>query len=489
MSTLRFFRDNAEHGFLSTFYTLATPLRTPRFLCYAPTAEHYFHALLFDYEDAPDENKQMVELICQQPTPYKARLVGSAAHRTIKVEEWKQDLIDKARSIGGTLGDDDDSAARLVRMRKALERKFTDDQDCRQMLASTRPHRLEMESEHDKFWGRRGSNWMGLLLEEVRATIHEDYSHLSNMYESPSALDQDAHTVRRRVASLGARPEMAARLGTHLYPRSFSYSVDSRGYGTLVHMYGVNALGETVAIDVSGYSPYMFVRAYDATDEQIHEFVEQLRLAMRVVLLAQHRWQRDVREAVTQRGAALLVRYAVVEGVSMKACGEDRGFNASRSERFIQLWWYAPVCVKAVRDLLEWAYEQRERQFATRDELVASMVEGVIKARERAEAAMPQTDVKGHVKSTTNKRSQNEQRLINEASKSRRTLDQLIASERNAAAAARRSDVGEEVRNCFGNFIFRNFKMYFQNYILKFLNINSSNPNHQAPRTHECRRR
>jgi len=454
-TALRFFRHDREHGYLSNFHQLATPLVTRRFGVACATAEHYFHTQLFDFADAPASNRAIVEFIARQATPYRARVVGTAYRPTTTKNdaEWRLELVEQARAIGGELGDDDTDDERVRRMRDTVERKFAEDADCRQMLASTAPHALVFAAPYERLWGGT-VNWLGRLLVDVRATIDEDYSSLSRMHTSTTEVADDARAVRRRVAQLGARPEFVAALGLHLYPRSFSYSVDPRGQGTIVHMYGSNCVGETVAVDVTGYSPYMFIRCHQASDEQIRAFVGQLHGAMRIVLLAQKSWQRDLRAAVDERQAALLVRWQVVDGVSMKPSRDDRGFNGSRTERFIQLWWYAPVCVKAARDLLEWAYEQRERHFASRDEFVAALVSGVVDARERAEAATPQMDVKGNVKSAR-KRTRNEAALEEEAARSHRTLDSLVVSERkaaqrhDAAALAAREEVVPDDANAF----------------------------------------
>jgi len=93
-----------------------------------------------------------------------------------------------------------------------------------------------------------------------------------------------------------------------------------------------------------------------------------------------------------------VLEYRIVDAVSMKASGADRGFNGDRAERFIQLFMYAPQYVRAARDLLEFVYDERERTISNGDELARLFIEGVVDARSRSDLSTPDTDVKGRVR-------------------------------------------------------------------------------------------
>lgn len=60
-------------------------------------------------------------------------------------------------------------------MYRALRAKFTQSRKCKKVLVSTRGKQLFEDSPFDKYWGRRGLNRLGLLLERVRDELFHQH--------------------------------------------------------------------------------------------------------------------------------------------------------------------------------------------------------------------------------------------------------------------------------------------------------------------------
>lgn len=175
-----------------------------------------------------------------------------------------------------------------------------------------------------------------------------------------AGIGADARAVRRRVVSRAIEQAALPDIGVHLYPRSFSYDVDVslEATGTHVLMYGSDSRGRTVAARVTGFRPYFFVRALDASTQAVAAFVGQLNDAL--ITLTMQRMNgaigSGVRRLVGLRRVAPIVSYTLVSGVSVNGA---EGFNDGADERFVQIFVYSPAYVRAARDVLEHMWRER----------------------------------------------------------------------------------------------------------------------------------
>lgn len=131
-----------------------------------PTSEHLYQALKFKWE-TPDE-LLWLEHIRTASTPGIAKHLGHF-HR-IRRYTWQQNataLVDKYRPLVRLAGDVTETGEfRISIMRTTLKAKYDSCPEFAQLLLATYPHRLQEASDDD--WGRK-SNWLGTLLEELRA--------------------------------------------------------------------------------------------------------------------------------------------------------------------------------------------------------------------------------------------------------------------------------------------------------------------------------
>jgi len=184
----------------------------------------------------------------------------------------------------------------------------------------------------------------------------------------------DARTIRRRVAARAAEraalPPLAAR--THMYVRSLAYEVDTTpsASGTHVLLYGSTATGETVAARVTGFDPHFYVRV--PSDDVVPHFVEQLNAALVIGTLRRSssvRWA--LRRLVASGRVRPVASYTLVSRATLKASGDDRGYNGGRSDRFARIVVYAPEYVRMARDVLEAVYEARARPCTSARDFIA----------------------------------------------------------------------------------------------------------------------
>ncbi len=109
------------------------------------TVEHYFQAM--KCTDASERNK-----IKNSSTPTIAKSLGQKCKLIKNWEEIKEDV-----------------------MYKALEAKFTQNLELKELLISTGDMKLIEDSPYDKYWGGRnnGKNRLGVLLMKLRDEIKE----------------------------------------------------------------------------------------------------------------------------------------------------------------------------------------------------------------------------------------------------------------------------------------------------------------------------
>ena len=111
------------------------------------TTEHYFQAMKF-------EGTPYAEEIRKAKIPMIAALKGRSRKRRRR-RGWE--------------------GVKLAIMRKALEAKFTQHPELRELLLSTGDEKLVEHTEHDEYWGDGGDgsgrNWLGRLLMELREKL------------------------------------------------------------------------------------------------------------------------------------------------------------------------------------------------------------------------------------------------------------------------------------------------------------------------------
>ncbi len=141
-----------------------------------PTTEHYYQASKYSYPGANAPSLEFSELIAQQTTPNKARVLGIGG--TTQNYPWAltlKKLIKEYADKGATVRPDLDEA-RLDIMREALRYKFgPQNPHLVKLLLDTGTSLIMEDSPRDSFWGigkdGLGENWLGRLLMEHREEL------------------------------------------------------------------------------------------------------------------------------------------------------------------------------------------------------------------------------------------------------------------------------------------------------------------------------
>mmetsp|Transcript_34740 Transcript_34740/g.61137 ORF Transcript_34740/g.61137 Transcript_34740/m.61137 type:complete len:168 (-) Transcript_34740:43-546(-) len=140
---INFYRVQDPYGYFSNFHLSPITLKGKVW----PTTEHYFQAM--KYEGDPRE-----ELIRNASTPGKAASYGRSKSVPLRAD-WE--------------------AIKYGVMREAVLAKFTQHEDLKRLLLETGNMRLYEHTTNDRTWGDGGDgtglNWLGKVLEEVRAEI------------------------------------------------------------------------------------------------------------------------------------------------------------------------------------------------------------------------------------------------------------------------------------------------------------------------------
>ena len=140
-----------SYAFLSNFYSAATMAEGIRY----PTSEHAFQAMkTLDLEQR--------QRIAEAPTPGRAKQLG----RSVQLRpDW--------------------DSYRIEAMRQVLRSKFSDPLLRDQLLATGDATLVEGNQHGDRFWGQVGSdgtNWLGRLLMELRASIRSETPHRRSLF-------------------------------------------------------------------------------------------------------------------------------------------------------------------------------------------------------------------------------------------------------------------------------------------------------------------
>jgi len=141
--TIRFYSVNAEYGELSNFAPYPIKLRGKRW----PTSEHFFQAQKF--ADTRDQ-----EEIRAVSSPMIAARMGRDRKRKLR-RDWER--------------------VKIGIMREAVEAKFTQHNELRELLLATRDAKLVEHTDNDDFWGDGGDgsgrNELGRVLMAVRESL------------------------------------------------------------------------------------------------------------------------------------------------------------------------------------------------------------------------------------------------------------------------------------------------------------------------------
>ena len=140
---IEFYSVHAEYGELSNFAPYPIQLKGKRW----PTSEHYFQAQKF--VDPKDR-----EEIRRANTPMIAARMGRDRKRKLR-RDWE--------------------SVKIGVMRQAVEAKFRQHDDLRQLLLDTGDAKLVEHTENDEFWGDGGDgsgrNELGRILMAVRTAL------------------------------------------------------------------------------------------------------------------------------------------------------------------------------------------------------------------------------------------------------------------------------------------------------------------------------
>ncbi|OZG74065.1 swarming motility protein YbiA [Hahella sp. CCB-MM4] len=142
MDVIKFYSVSDEYGAFSNFSAYPIKLKGKVW----PTSEHYFQAMKF--LSAEDQ-----EQIRKAKSPMLAARMGRDRKKKIR-KNW-------------------DSVKNSV-MKEALLAKFSQHDDLKNLLISTRPAKLVEHTSNDSYWGDgggRGKNMLGQILMEVRETL------------------------------------------------------------------------------------------------------------------------------------------------------------------------------------------------------------------------------------------------------------------------------------------------------------------------------
>ena len=145
MSEIRFYSTQDRWGEFSNFAAYPIRLRKKRW----PTSEHYFQAMKFGAVETQ-------ERIRKAKSPMIAARIGRSRKLPLR-RDWESAKIDV--------------------MRTAVRAKFTQHDELRDLLLSTKDAKLVERTSNDSFWGDggdgRGLNWLGRILMQVRAELSE----------------------------------------------------------------------------------------------------------------------------------------------------------------------------------------------------------------------------------------------------------------------------------------------------------------------------
>lgn len=145
-SIISFYSVGDEYGEFSNFAAYPILLREKRW----PTSEHFFQAQKFADPKAQEE-------IRKARTPMIAARLGRDRKKRLR-NDWE--------------------SVKVSVMREAVEAKFRQHDDLRELLLGTGDAKLVEHTENDSYWGDggdgSGKNMLGRVLMDVRAMLREE---------------------------------------------------------------------------------------------------------------------------------------------------------------------------------------------------------------------------------------------------------------------------------------------------------------------------
>lgn len=145
-----------------------------------PTVEHFFQSMKFVHTLSTPIDLEYAELIRQQSTPNKARILANQEKKT--QYPWQLELnkiIEKYSELGVKINPQWESVKVKI-MYDILKLKLTQHEDVKKALLDTGDNILAENNPNDYFWGigsdQTGQNILGRLLIELRKQLRESQS-------------------------------------------------------------------------------------------------------------------------------------------------------------------------------------------------------------------------------------------------------------------------------------------------------------------------
>lgn len=168
---VEFFEPGKPNGILSNFYIHYKPLEYNG-REYNSSGQIY-HVLKYDYNEAPPENKLMIDYLGQLNTPYKSKVAANIyKNRTYRYHS-QQVIVGKAVDFNSIVHPKvEEEKVKIFNMEKALRIKFATKDECKWFLLDTGEEEIKEVSPFNSFWGTgplgKGRNELGKLLMKLR---------------------------------------------------------------------------------------------------------------------------------------------------------------------------------------------------------------------------------------------------------------------------------------------------------------------------------
>jgi len=147
MSEINFYLRAPLNGFLSNFHRCPQIVTSEWGTYQYSTNEHYFHAM-------KAKTRELHDWMILAPSPYRVMRVGDTLREKEIRDGWDDEL-------------------RVETMLTGLRAKFKDPH-LKNRLLDTGDAILHEDSDTDMFWGKKGEDWLGRLLMQVREEIRNE---------------------------------------------------------------------------------------------------------------------------------------------------------------------------------------------------------------------------------------------------------------------------------------------------------------------------
>jgi N-glycosidase YbiA len=168
---INFYDLKNSYGEFSNFYPSPITIDDIEY----PTVEHFYQSKKFMGDGASKESLKYAKIIAKQSTPGKAKILAN--QKTGGGYKWRIDLnkiITNYLEKGVKIRDDWEEVKEEV-MYEGLEAKFSQHENLKEVLLSTRGYKLVEHTPRDFYWGDggdgTGKNRLGKLLVILRKSI------------------------------------------------------------------------------------------------------------------------------------------------------------------------------------------------------------------------------------------------------------------------------------------------------------------------------